>query len=110
MEAFAADYRLTPAPVVNELTIDPAAPPAGGVRLVELNSSNFVDDSDEITPDQAQQLNRVVVAMESFPDSRSTSSATRICAAMRRGAWCSRNGEPRQWSSIWWARGWTRRA
>ena len=68
LEAFAADYRLTPAPVVNELTIDPAAPPAGGVRLVELNSSNFIDDSDEITPEQAQQLDRVAVAMETFPD------------------------------------------
>ena len=66
--AFAADYRLTPAPVVNELTIDSNTPSTGGVRVVELNSINFVDDLDEITPEHAQQIERVLVTMAAFPN------------------------------------------
>ena len=65
---FAADYRLTPAPVVNELTIDSNMPSTGGVRIVELNSINFVDDLDEITPEHAQQIERVLVTMAAFPN------------------------------------------
>ena len=38
------------------------------MRIVEFNSINFVADSDEITAEQAQQLDRVVVAMQTFPD------------------------------------------
>jgi outer membrane protein OmpA-like peptidoglycan-associated protein len=65
--AFAADYRLAPAPVVNELTIDPGTPSSGGVRIVELNSITFVDDSDEISADHGEQLGRVTTAMAAFP-------------------------------------------
>jgi outer membrane protein OmpA-like peptidoglycan-associated protein len=66
--AFAADYRLSPAPVVNNLTIDPDAPVSGGLRVIELNSVNFVSDSDVITVDHARQLDRIVTAMTSFPN------------------------------------------
>ena len=65
---FAADYRLTPAPVVNELSIDSNAPSTGGVRIVELNSINFVDDLDEISSEHAQQIERVLVTMAAFPN------------------------------------------
>ena len=67
LAAFAADYRLTPVPVVNELTIDPSTPASGGVRIVEFNSINFVGDEVVITPEHAQQIDRVVVAMETYP-------------------------------------------
>ncbi len=53
LTAFATDYRLTPAPVVNELTIDPNTPTSGGVRVVELNSINFDSEGEVITPEHA---------------------------------------------------------
>ncbi len=65
--SFAEDFRLTPAPVINNLTIDPDAPPSGGIRVVELNSVHFVGDSEVITPDQARQLDRIVVVMTTSP-------------------------------------------
>jgi outer membrane protein OmpA-like peptidoglycan-associated protein len=66
--AVALGFRLTPATVVNNLTIDPDAPISGGVRVVEFNSVHFVDDTSVITPDQARQLDRIVVVMNAFPD------------------------------------------
>jgi outer membrane protein OmpA-like peptidoglycan-associated protein len=67
LAAFATSYRLTPAPVVNALTIDPATPASGGVRVVEFNSINFVGDDDVISPEHAQQIERVAAAMEADP-------------------------------------------
>jgi outer membrane protein OmpA-like peptidoglycan-associated protein len=67
LAAFATDYRLTAAPVVNELTIDPTVPASGGVRVVEFNSINFVGDDNVISPEHAQQIERVVAAMEADP-------------------------------------------
>jgi len=65
--AFAVGYRLTPAPVVINLTIDPDAPVAGGIRVVEFNSVHFVDDTAIISPDQAAELDRIVVIMNAQP-------------------------------------------
>jgi outer membrane protein OmpA-like peptidoglycan-associated protein len=67
LTAFATDYRLAPAPVINELTIDPNTPTSGGVRVVELNSINFDTGGEVITPEHAAQLERVVATMEAYP-------------------------------------------
>ena len=67
---FAADYRLAPGGIVNNLTIDPATPDASGVRVVELNSVNFAGDTDTITPDQALQLDRMVAFMTELPNAQ----------------------------------------
>ena len=67
LEAFAADYALADAPVVDELTVDPNTPADGGVRCVELDAANFVDDSSDLSPEQTQQLGRVVTAMTDDP-------------------------------------------
>lgn len=66
--AFALGYRLSPAPVADNLTIDANAPVSAGVRVVEHDSVNFVDDTDVITPEHARQLDRVVVMMTAMPD------------------------------------------
>ncbi len=65
--AFAGNFSLTPATVINNLVVDPDAPTAGGIRVVELDSVHFVDDSDVITPDQARQLDRIVMVMNESP-------------------------------------------
>ena len=67
LEAFAADYALADAPVVDELTVDPNTPADGGVRCVELDAANFVDDSSDLSSDQTQQLGRLVTAMTNDP-------------------------------------------
>ncbi len=66
--AFADDFRLTPATVVNNLVVDPDVPVAGGIRIVELDSVHFVDDSDVITSGQARQLDRIVMLMTASPN------------------------------------------
>ena len=70
LAAFAADYRLTPVPVVNSVpTVDPSTPASGGVRIVEFNSINFVGDEVVIILEEhAQQIDRVVVAMQTYPE------------------------------------------
>lgn len=65
---FAVHYCLTPAPVVNNLTIDPDAPVAGGIRVVEYNSVHFVDDTEIISTEQATQLDRIVAMMNALPN------------------------------------------
>ena len=65
--ALALDYRLTPATVVDNLTVDADLPADAGVRIVEHNSVHFVDDADSITPEHAQQLDRIVGLMGQFP-------------------------------------------
>ena len=49
------------------MTIDPTTPTSGGVRVVELNSINFNSGDEVITPEHAQQIDRVVAAMETAP-------------------------------------------
>ena len=66
--ALAQSLRLTTASIVNGLTIDPAAPAAAGVRVVEYNSVHFVADTATITPEHARQLDRLVVLMTAFPN------------------------------------------
>ena len=61
------DYRLSPASVVNNLTIDSDVPADAGVRVVEYNAVHFVDDTDTISPEHAQQLDRIVGLMSEFP-------------------------------------------
>jgi len=65
--AFAEEFRLTPATVTNNLIVDPDVPVAGGVRVVELDSAHFADDSDVILPDHARQLDRIVTVMTASP-------------------------------------------
>jgi outer membrane protein OmpA-like peptidoglycan-associated protein len=67
LEAFAAGYALVDAPMVDDLTVDPTAPADGGVRVVELEAATFVDDSSELSPEQAEQLARVATAMGDDP-------------------------------------------
>ncbi len=67
LHALALDYRLTPATVVDNLTVDADLPADAGVRIVEHNSVHFVDDADSITPEHAQQLDRIVGLMGQFP-------------------------------------------
>jgi outer membrane protein OmpA-like peptidoglycan-associated protein len=63
-------YRLTEAPIVNNMTIDPEAPADGGFRVVEYNSVHFAGDTNTITPEHAQQLDRIVELMNAFPNTR----------------------------------------
>lgn len=67
--AFAESIRLSPAEIVNELTINPAVPDTVGVRVVERNALVFNEGSSTVHPDHARQLDRFVVAMNSFPRS-----------------------------------------
>ena len=105
LEAFAADYALADAPVVDELTVDPNVPADAGVRCVELDAANFVDDSSDLSREQTQQLGRVVTAMKRRPRAhRCTSSATPTWVATRPSAsWC-RSAGPTRSSTTWWLR------
>ncbi len=67
LEAFAAGYTLAEAPVIDDLSVVPSTPADGGVRVVELDAANFVDDSSDLTTEQTQQLGRVVTAMTGDP-------------------------------------------
>ena len=68
--AFAREYSLTPASIVNNVIIDPDAPADGGIRVVEHNAIRFAGDTDTITLEHAQQLDRVVEFMNAFPNAR----------------------------------------
>ena len=67
---FSREYRLTPASIVNNVTIDPAVPADGGIRLIEYNSVHFAGDTNTITPEHAQQLDRIVAFMNASPNTR----------------------------------------
>ena len=60
-------YRLTTATIVDDLTVDPDTPSDGGIHVVEHNSVHFTGDTDVITADHAQQLDRLVELMNAFP-------------------------------------------
>ena len=56
------------APFADELAIDPNVPVGVGVRLLDLNSALFPEASEEILPDHAGQLGRVVALMNAHPN------------------------------------------
>jgi outer membrane protein OmpA-like peptidoglycan-associated protein len=65
---FASAYGLSNAAVVNNLSFDVEAPAAAGVRIIELDSAHFAAGSEEISADQARQLDRLVFVMAANPD------------------------------------------
>ncbi len=67
--AFAESIRLSPAEIINELTINPAVPDTVGVRVVERDALVFNEGSSTVHPDHARQLDRFVIVMNSFPGS-----------------------------------------
>ena len=68
--AFAREFGLTPASIVNNITIDSEAPAGGGLRVVEHNGVHFDGDTDAISAEHAQQLDRIVALMNAFPNTR----------------------------------------
>lgn len=58
----------TPVPVVNLLTIDPTAPRAIGVRVVELTSARFAEGSAQVAGAHAAELDRITAIMNSLPN------------------------------------------
>lgn len=58
----------TPASLVKFLTIDPNVPKSVGVRVIELSSSRFPQDSAVILPDHALEFDRVASVMEALPN------------------------------------------
>jgi outer membrane protein OmpA-like peptidoglycan-associated protein len=91
--AFALGFALSPANVVNNLTIDPGVSVSGGVRIVEYNASHFSESSAAIQPVQAQQLDRIVWVMTEMPsatvrvignsDQRGDASVNQLIAQQR---------------------------
>jgi outer membrane protein OmpA-like peptidoglycan-associated protein len=70
LERFVLEFSLSGAAVVNNLAIDPAASSTGGVRVVELDSVHFSADSDVITAQHAQELDRIAQVMIDSPTTR----------------------------------------
>lgn len=64
--AFAESYRLTDAPVVDDLTVDPDAEP-GGLQILEYNGERFDREDAAITPAMGDQLARIVDLMIGEP-------------------------------------------
>ena len=58
----------TPAGVANYMTINPNVPRTVPVRVIELTSTRFPEDSAEILPDHALELDRVVTIMNALPN------------------------------------------
>jgi OOP family OmpA-OmpF porin len=54
-------------PIDNQLTINPAVPFDLAVRVVELQSSWFAENSADVLPDRAPQLDRVVGVLNELP-------------------------------------------
>jgi outer membrane protein OmpA-like peptidoglycan-associated protein len=52
----------------NQVTINPAVPRNVGVRVVELTSVRFPENSAEVTPEHAAELNRVATIMNALPN------------------------------------------
>ena len=65
---FVRTYWDTARAVDDELVIDPHASVFSGLRLVDLESAPFDDDSDVITPALAVQLDRLVSVMLGAPE------------------------------------------
>lgn len=58
----------TPASLVKFLAIDPNVPENVGVRVIELNSARFPENSAVILPDHALEFDRVASVMEALPN------------------------------------------
>ena len=56
------------ASVVNFMTINPDVPISVGVRVIEMQSPRFGENSAEIVPDHAMQLSRAVAVMKALPN------------------------------------------
>lgn len=67
LETLAIANSKTPAAVQSFLTIDPAVPVNVGVRVIELNSVRFPENSEEILPAHAAELDRVAAVMTALP-------------------------------------------
>ena len=57
-----------PVPVANFLTINPRVPRTVPVRVVELTSTRFPENSADILPEHALELDRVVSIMQALPN------------------------------------------
>ena len=64
----AASNQYPAAPFTDELGIDPNVPIGVGVRFLDLNSALFPEESAEILPDHAAQLDRLVALMNAYPN------------------------------------------
>ena len=58
----------TPASLVNFLGINPNVPKSVGVRVIELTSARFPENSAVILPDHALEFDRVATVMEALPN------------------------------------------
>ena len=64
----AANNQFPDAPVDNQVVINPDVPVSVGVRILELTSAVFPENSADILPDHALQLDRVVATMTTYPN------------------------------------------
>jgi outer membrane protein OmpA-like peptidoglycan-associated protein len=64
----AASNRFPNALFDDQLTVDPNVPVGVGVRFLELSSALFPEESEEILPDHARQLDRIVILMKTYPN------------------------------------------
>jgi outer membrane protein OmpA-like peptidoglycan-associated protein len=55
-------------PVDNRLTVNPNVPVGVGLRVLELNSVRFAEESAQITPEHAVQLDRMAAVMNNSPN------------------------------------------
>lgn len=67
LNLFATSYRSSASTVVNRLTIDPDTPESAGVWIVDRTSVQFTDESDDVTSEHAQQLDRMAAVMGVSP-------------------------------------------
>ena len=63
-----ANSTVPDAEVASFLTVDPTVPIGVGVRVIEMNSPRFSEGSPAITPEHAEQLDRVVSIMTALPN------------------------------------------
>jgi outer membrane protein OmpA-like peptidoglycan-associated protein len=62
-----ANSQFPDARVVDNMLINPAVPISIGVRVIELNSARFPEGTDDILPEHAAELDRVVSIMNALP-------------------------------------------
>jgi outer membrane protein OmpA-like peptidoglycan-associated protein len=63
-----ANSQFADVPVDNRLTVNPNVPVGLGLRVLELNSVRFAEESAEITPEHATQLDRLAAVMNATPN------------------------------------------
>ena len=67
---FATNYGRSPSTVNSQLIVAPTAPASAGVRIVDTTAVQFTGESEVITPEHAQQLDRIVFVMTASPELR----------------------------------------